>query len=147
MDNIVISLGKVSLLILVNASQVALLLYASGTRRLLVPMSCPNAVVCVVVLCCVVWRCPRVRPSRMQWASRLALWQQLAESCGLTTLQQGVQQVWQLLLLCLLCRCCFRLGESGCTSHTPSRTEALHEIFAQSKDAFYSVKFQFIIFL
>lgn len=47
---------------------------------------------------------------------RLLVWQQLAETCGLSTVQQGVEQVWRLLLLCLLCRLCFRLGE---TSQTP----------------------------
>lgn len=48
---------------------------------------------------------------RMEMSSRLIVWQQLAESCGLITVQQGVQQVWRLLLLCLVCRLCFRLGE------------------------------------
>lgn len=47
----------------------------------------------------------------MDLSRRLLLWQQLAESCGVSTLQQGLQQVWKLLLLCLLCRLCFRLGE------------------------------------
>lgn len=49
--------------------------------------------------------------SRMDLSSRLVVWQQLAESCGLATVQQGAQQVWRLLLLCLICRLCFRLGE------------------------------------
>lgn len=49
---------------------------------------------------------------RMELSTRWLLWQQLAASCGVATLQQGVQQVWRLLLLCLLCRLCFRLGES-----------------------------------
>lgn len=49
---------------------------------------------------------------RMDFSSRLLLWQQLAESCGLSTIQQSLQQAWRLLLLCLLCRLCFRLGES-----------------------------------
>lgn len=47
----------------------------------------------------------------MDMSSRLAVWQELAESCGLSTVQQGLQQVWRLLLLCLICRLCFRLGE------------------------------------
>ena len=42
---------------------------------------------------------------------RLELWLHLAENCVLTTLQQGLDQVWQLLLLCLLCRICFRTRE------------------------------------
>lgn len=53
----------------------------------------------------------------MDLSTRLLLWQQLAESCGVSTLQQGLQQVWKLLLLCLVCRLCFRLGET----HTHTR--------------------------
>ncbi|XP_034029007.1 protein-serine O-palmitoleoyltransferase porcupine-like isoform X1 [Thalassophryne amazonica] len=44
--------------------------------------------------------------------TRLMVWMQLADSCGLSTLHQGVQQIWRLLLLCLLCRLFFRLGVS-----------------------------------
>lgn len=44
-------------------------------------------------------------------SSRLAVWQELAESCGLATVQQGLEHVWRLVLLCLICRLCFRLGE------------------------------------
>lgn len=44
-------------------------------------------------------------------ALQLLVLQQLAETCGLSTVQQGLQQVWKLLLLCLVCRLCFRLGE------------------------------------
>lgn len=62
----------------------------------------------------------------MNWASRLALWQQLAESCGLATVQQGVQQVWRLLLLCLLCRCCFRLGLHPAVKHAVSALAGLY---------------------
>ncbi|CAK6984428.1 protein-serine O-palmitoleoyltransferase porcupine-like isoform X1, partial [Scomber scombrus] len=54
------------------------------------------------------------RSCRMDVSSRLEVWQQLAESCGLSTVQQGLQQVWRLLLLCLICRLCFRLGEQHC---------------------------------
>lgn len=58
----------------------------------------------------------------MDLSTRLLLWQQLAESCGLATLQQGLQQVWKLLLLCLLCRLCFRLGESAVAVETHTLT-------------------------
>lgn len=53
----------------------------------------------------------------MDASSRLEVWLQLAESCGLSTLQQGLQHVWLLLLLCLLCRLCFRLGGSSRVTH------------------------------
>jgi porcupine-like protein len=43
--------------------------------------------------------------------SRIEFFQELAESCVLPTSQQGVEQVWQLLLLCLFCRLLCRLGE------------------------------------
>lgn len=49
--------------------------------------------------------------SRMDLSSRLLLWQQLFSSCGLVTLHQSLQQLWMLLLLCLLCRFTFTLGE------------------------------------
>uniref|UniRef100_A0A8C7QWG3 Uncharacterized protein n=1 Tax=Oncorhynchus mykiss TaxID=8022 RepID=A0A8C7QWG3_ONCMY len=42
--------------------------------------------------------------------NRIEFFQELAESCVLPTSQQGVQQVWQLLLLCLFCRLLCRLG-------------------------------------
>lgn len=43
---------------------------------------------------------------------RVEFLQALAEGCVLPTAQQGLEQVWQLLLLCLLCRVICRLGES-----------------------------------
>uniref|UniRef100_A0A3Q3WWZ4 Porcupine O-acyltransferase like n=1 Tax=Mola mola TaxID=94237 RepID=A0A3Q3WWZ4_MOLML len=46
----------------------------------------------------------------MDLSTRLALWQQLAESCGLSTVQQGLQLIWRLLLLCFICRLFFRLA-------------------------------------
>lgn len=63
----------------------------------------------------------------MDLSTRLLLWQHLAESCGLSTLQQGLQQVWKLLLLCLLCRLCFRLGETPAGPSQPP-----HQRFDQS---------------
>ncbi|XP_076022667.1 protein-serine O-palmitoleoyltransferase porcupine-like [Genypterus blacodes] len=49
----------------------------------------------------------------MDLSDRLDVWLQLAESCGLSTLQQGVQHIWILLVLCLLCRFSLRLGLSS----------------------------------
>ncbi|XP_036960070.1 protein-serine O-palmitoleoyltransferase porcupine-like isoform X3 [Acanthopagrus latus] len=48
----------------------------------------------------------------MDMSSRLAVWQELAESCGLATVQQGLEHVWRLVLLCLICRLCFRLADT-----------------------------------
>ncbi|XP_074538536.1 protein-serine O-palmitoleoyltransferase porcupine-like [Halichoeres trimaculatus] len=65
----------------------------------------------------------------MDMSSRLALWQQLAESCGLITVQQGLQQVWGLLLLCLICRVCFRLVSSSTLKHTASALTGMYALF------------------
>ncbi|KAM9351359.1 protein-serine O-palmitoleoyltransferase porcupine-like [Symphorus nematophorus] len=62
-------------------------------------------------------------------SSRLALWQQLAESCGLSTVEQGVQQVWRLLLLCLICRLCFRLGDVPTVKHVTSVLTGMYSLF------------------
>ncbi|KAM8753965.1 protein-serine O-palmitoleoyltransferase porcupine-like isoform 2-T4 [Acanthopagrus schlegelii] len=56
----------------------------------------------------------------MDMSSRLAVWQELAESCGLTTVQQGLEHVWRLVLLCLICRLCFRLGGVSTVKHVTS---------------------------
>uniref|UniRef100_A0A8C9W8B6 Protein-serine O-palmitoleoyltransferase porcupine n=1 Tax=Scleropages formosus TaxID=113540 RepID=A0A8C9W8B6_SCLFO len=42
--------------------------------------------------------------------SRQEFFQELAEGCIFPTAQQGLEQVWQLLLICLLCRLLWRLG-------------------------------------
>ncbi|XP_041654360.1 protein-serine O-palmitoleoyltransferase porcupine-like isoform X2 [Cheilinus undulatus] len=65
----------------------------------------------------------------MDMSIRLALWLQLAESCGLSTLQQGVQQVWNLLLLCLVCRICFRLGSASTVKHLTSALFGMCALF------------------
>lgn len=52
--------------------------------------------------------------------SRLELWGELAQSCGLGTLQQGWEQVWRLLLLCLLCRLNFTLRWGPSLKHSLS---------------------------
>ncbi|XP_003978495.1 protein-serine O-palmitoleoyltransferase porcupine-like isoform X1 [Takifugu rubripes] len=65
----------------------------------------------------------------MDLSTRLLLWQQLAESCGVSTLQQGLQQVWKLLLLCLLCRLCFRLGCVSTVKHVASLLAGMYALF------------------
>ncbi|KAM6976827.1 protein-serine O-palmitoleoyltransferase porcupine-like [Aplochiton taeniatus] len=45
----------------------------------------------------------------MESFDRMEFYYQLSENCILPTLQQGLEQVWQLLLLCLLCRIVCRL--------------------------------------
>lgn len=65
----------------------------------------------------------------MDVSSRLAVWQQLAESCGLSTVQQGLQQVWRLLLLCLVCRLFFRLGGVSSMKHVVSMLAGIYGLF------------------
>ncbi|XP_034552589.1 protein-serine O-palmitoleoyltransferase porcupine-like [Notolabrus celidotus] len=65
----------------------------------------------------------------MDMSIRLALWQQLAESCGLSTVQQGLQQVWSLLLLCLICRVCFRLVCASTLKHVVSALTGMYALF------------------
>ncbi|KAK2897087.1 protein-serine O-palmitoleoyltransferase porcupine-like isoform X1 [Channa argus] len=65
----------------------------------------------------------------MDMSSRLAVWQQLAESCGLTTVQQSVHQVWKLLLLCLICKLCFRLGGLSNMKHVVSVLSGMYSLY------------------
>ncbi|XP_047453687.1 protein-serine O-palmitoleoyltransferase porcupine-like [Mugil cephalus] len=65
----------------------------------------------------------------MDMSTRLMVWQQLAESCGLSTVQQGLQQVWRLLLLCLVCRLCFRLGVASTVKHVVSVLTGIYGLF------------------
>lgn len=65
----------------------------------------------------------------MDLSSRLAVWQQLAESCGISTVQQGLQQIWRLLLLCLICRLCFRLGGVSTVKHVVSVLAGMYGLF------------------
>ncbi|XP_068454478.1 protein-serine O-palmitoleoyltransferase porcupine-like [Clinocottus analis] len=65
----------------------------------------------------------------MDMTSRLLVLQQLAESCGASTVQQGIQQVWRLLLLCLLCRLCFRLGSVSTVKHVVSALSGIYGLF------------------
>lgn len=43
--------------------------------------------------------------------SRQKFFQELTHGCLLPTAQQGLEQVWQLLVICLLCRLLWMLGE------------------------------------
>lgn len=45
--------------------------------------------------------------------SRQKFFQELSHGCLLPTAQQGLEQVWQLLLICLLCRLLWMLGEAS----------------------------------
>ncbi|KAM9505939.1 protein-serine O-palmitoleoyltransferase porcupine-like isoform 1-T3 [Salvelinus alpinus] len=62
--------------------------------------------------------------------SRIEFFQELGESCVLPTAQQGVEQVWQLLLLCLLCRLLCRLvGLSSSVKHLGSVSAGLYALY------------------
>ncbi|XP_037334420.2 protein-serine O-palmitoleoyltransferase porcupine-like [Pungitius pungitius] len=65
----------------------------------------------------------------MDMSSRLLVLQQLAESCGVSTVQQGLQQVWRLLLLCLICRLCFRPGVVSTLKHSVSAVSGIYCLF------------------
>uniref|UniRef100_A0A3P8XMY9 Protein-serine O-palmitoleoyltransferase porcupine n=1 Tax=Esox lucius TaxID=8010 RepID=A0A3P8XMY9_ESOLU len=61
--------------------------------------------------------------------SRMEFFKELGESCVLPTAQQGVEQVWQLLLLCLLfCLLC-RLGLSSSLKHLGSVAAGLYALY------------------
>lgn len=64
----------------------------------------------------------------MDVSSRLEVWGQLAQSCGLSTLEQGLQQVWRLLVLCLLCRVTFRLGCASALKHLVSALAGIYSL-------------------
>uniref|UniRef100_A0A8C5HEA3 Protein-serine O-palmitoleoyltransferase porcupine-like n=1 Tax=Gouania willdenowi TaxID=441366 RepID=A0A8C5HEA3_GOUWI len=49
--------------------------------------------------------------------SRQKFFQELAHGCLLPTAQQGLEQVWQLLLICLLCRLLWMLGLPSFVKH------------------------------
>lgn len=60
---------------------------------------------------------------------RVEFLQALAEGCVLPTAQQGLEQVWQLLLVCLLCRVICRLGESIVHNTSPQTSVQLTQSF------------------
>ncbi|KTF91409.1 hypothetical protein cypCar_00009080 [Cyprinus carpio] len=52
--------------------------------------------------------------------SKQQFFQELGSGCLLPTVQHGLEQVWQLLLICLVCRLLWRLGKRVYTSHNMS---------------------------
>ncbi|KAM8830230.1 protein-serine O-palmitoleoyltransferase porcupine-like [Synchiropus picturatus] len=66
----------------------------------------------------------------MDMSSRLEVWWELAESCGLATLHQVLLQMWRLLLLCVLNRLLFRLGNvPGSMKHLVSLLTGAYSLF------------------
>ncbi|XP_056128805.1 protein-serine O-palmitoleoyltransferase porcupine-like [Lampris incognitus] len=65
----------------------------------------------------------------MEDFSRLDLWLHLAENCILTTIQQAVEQVWLLLLLCVLCRLCLRLPIPSTAKHMVSVATGMYAVY------------------
>ncbi|XP_077436724.1 protein-serine O-palmitoleoyltransferase porcupine-like isoform X1 [Vanacampus margaritifer] len=65
----------------------------------------------------------------MDMSSRLLLMMELAESCGVSTLQQGFEQIWRLLLVCLLSRLLFRLGGVSSVNHVVSMFAGIYSLY------------------
>ncbi|XP_007231920.3 porcupine O-acyltransferase like isoform X1 [Astyanax mexicanus] len=66
----------------------------------------------------------------------------LAEGCILPTAQQGLEQVWQLLLTCLLCRIIFRLSIPAPMKYLCAITEGFYVLFV-----FFDVHMVWVIIL
>uniref|UniRef100_A0A671LB58 Protein-serine O-palmitoleoyltransferase porcupine-like n=1 Tax=Sinocyclocheilus anshuiensis TaxID=1608454 RepID=A0A671LB58_9TELE len=73
---------------------------------------------------------------------RVAFLQALAEGCVLPTAQQGLEQVWQLLLVCLLCRVICRLGVSCHVKHLSSLAGGLYVLYV-----FFELHMMWVIIL
>ncbi|XP_057711666.1 protein-serine O-palmitoleoyltransferase porcupine-like [Corythoichthys intestinalis] len=54
---------------------------------------------------------------------------ELAETCGVSTLLQGFEQVWRLLLICLLSRLLFKLGGVSSMNHVVSMLAGMYSLF------------------
>ncbi|XP_051914973.1 protein-serine O-palmitoleoyltransferase porcupine-like isoform X2 [Hippocampus zosterae] len=65
----------------------------------------------------------------MDLSSRLWMLMELAESCGVSTLLQGFEQIWKLLLVCLLSRLLFRLGGLSSVNHVVSMFAGIYSLF------------------
>ncbi|XP_061647732.1 protein-serine O-palmitoleoyltransferase porcupine-like [Phyllopteryx taeniolatus] len=65
----------------------------------------------------------------MDMYRRLLVLIELAESCGVSTLLQGFEQVWRLLLVCLLCRLLFRTGGVSSMNHVVSLLAGMYSLF------------------
>ncbi|XP_016415328.1 protein-serine O-palmitoleoyltransferase porcupine-like [Sinocyclocheilus rhinocerous] len=73
---------------------------------------------------------------------RVEFLQALAEGCVLPTAQQGLEQVWQLLLVCLLCRVICRLGVSCHVKHLSSLAGGLYVLYT-----FFELHMMWVIIL
>lgn len=68
---------------------------------------------CFLLLCMwILMQCSACLILVMGAFSRQKFFQELAHGCLLPTAQQGLEEVWQLLVICLLCRLLWMLGES-----------------------------------
>lgn len=65
----------------------------------------------------------------MDLSTQLAVLQHLALNCGLSTVDQSLQQLWRLLLLCLTCRLVFRLDIGSHLKHLLSMLAGLYGLF------------------
>ncbi|TRY92979.1 hypothetical protein DNTS_023093, partial [Danionella cerebrum] len=81
-------------------------------------------------------------PIRMDWNERVEFLQALAEGCVLPTAQQGLQQIWQLFLVCLLGRLVCRLGISCQVKHLCSLAGGLYVLYV-----FFEMHLMWVIIL
>uniref|UniRef100_A0A4W2HH11 Protein-serine O-palmitoleoyltransferase porcupine n=1 Tax=Bos indicus x Bos taurus TaxID=30522 RepID=A0A4W2HH11_BOBOX len=83
----------------------------------LCPMDIPASLLCVSPLAGLSI-CPSIRwGSAMATFSRQEFFQQLLQGCLLPTAQQGLDQIWLLLAICLACRLLWRLGLPSYLKH------------------------------
>ncbi|XP_015196837.1 protein-serine O-palmitoleoyltransferase porcupine isoform X1 [Lepisosteus oculatus] len=61
--------------------------------------------------------------------SRQEFFQELAEGCLLPTAQQGLEQVWQLLVICLVCRLFWRLGPPSYLKHLSTVAGGFYSLY------------------
>ncbi|XP_077475627.1 protein-serine O-palmitoleoyltransferase porcupine-like [Stigmatopora argus] len=65
----------------------------------------------------------------MDLSSWFLVLMELAESCAISTLQQGFEQVWRLLLICLLSRLLFKLGGVSSMNHVVSIFAGMYSLY------------------
>ncbi|KAG9335301.1 hypothetical protein JZ751_005405 [Albula glossodonta] len=61
--------------------------------------------------------------------SRQEFFQELAQGCLLPTAQQGLEQVWQLLVICLVCRLLWRLGLPSYVKHLSTVAGGFYSLY------------------
>ncbi|KAI1891191.1 hypothetical protein AGOR_G00162410 [Albula goreensis] len=69
------------------------------------------------------------RGSSMGSLSRQEFFQELAQGCLLPTAQQGLEQVWQLLVICLVCRLLWRLGLPSYVKHLSTVAGGFYSLY------------------